>query len=393
MCHENNIKDASHQKIQPKDKKKDQAEGGKNIKENKTVSTLNDTLEKVFRDVALIDPKENVEGVIKEILRQVRAMKTELTAEEMAQLVFENMQPKSRDYMLAGLLTDIFAKYGEMKTRHTKNMDELSPDISKGVFPYLHNYDDALYKEELYALQVELLKMQRYVKDAGLKIAVIFEGRDAAGKGSTISRFTQNINPRGARVVALPKPTEAQAGQWYFQRYVAQLPSPGEVVFFDRSWYNRAVVEPVMGFCRPEQTQLFLNEVPAFERSLVEHGIHLTKFWLDVSRDEQKRRFKQRRVDPVRRWKLSPVDIASLDRWDDYTAAIEEMFRKTESPVAPWTIIRSDDKRRARLNAIRVFLHSIEYAEKDEEQIGPVDGLIVKSVPEYLRGYRMGPAI
>lgn len=376
-----------------KDKKKDQAEGGKNIKENKTVSTLNDTLEKVFRDVALIDPKENVEGVIKEILRQVRAMKTELTAEEMAQLVFQNMQPKSRDYMLAGLLTDIFAKYGEMKTRHTKNMDELSPDISKGVFPYLHNYDDALYKEELYALQVELLKMQRYVKDAGLKIAVIFEGRDAAGKGSTISRFTQNINPRGARVVALPKPTEAQAGQWYFQRYVAQLPSPGEVVFFDRSWYNRAVVEPVMGFCRPEQTQLFLNEVPAFERSLVEHGIHLTKFWLDVSRDEQKRRFKQRRVDPVRRWKLSPVDIASLDRWDDYTAAIEEMFRKTESPVAPWTIIRSDDKRRARLNAIRVFLHSIEYAEKDEEQIGPVDGLIVKSVPEYLRGYRMGPAI
>ena len=376
-----------------KDKKKDQAEGGKNIKENKTVSTLNDTLEKVFRDVALIDPKENVEGVIKEILRQVRAMKTELTAEEMAQLVFENMQPKSRDYMLAGLLTDIFAKYGEMKTRHTKNMDELSPDISKGVFPYLHNYDDALYKEELYALQVELLKMQRYVKDAGLKIAVIFEGRDAAGKGSTISRFTQNINPRGARVVALPKPTEAQAGQWYFQRYVAQLPSPGEVVFFDRSWYNRAVVEPVMGFCRPEQTQLFLNEVPAFERSLVEHGIQLTKFWLDVSRDEQKRRFKQRRVDPVRRWKLSPVDIASLDRWDDYTAAIEEMFRKTESPVAPWTIIRSDDKRRARLNAIRVFLHSIEYAEKDEEQIGPVDGLIVKSVPEYLRGYRMGPAI
>lgn len=376
-----------------KDKKKDQAEGGKNIKENKTVSTLNDTLEKVFRDVALIDPKENVEGVIKEILRQVRAMKTELMAEEMAQLVFENMQPKSRDYMLAGLLTDIFAKYGEMKTRHTKNMDELSPDISKGVFPYLHNYDDALYKEELYALQVELLKMQRYVKDAGLKIAVIFEGRDAAGKGSTISRFTQNINPRGARVVALPKPTEAQAGQWYFQRYVAQLPSPGEVVFFDRSWYNRAVVEPVMGFCRPEQTQLFLNEVPAFERSLVEHGIHLTKFWLDVSRDEQKRRFKQRRVDPVRRWKLSPVDIASLDRWDDYTAAIEEMFRKTESPVAPWTIIRSDDKRRARLNAIRVFLHSIEYAEKDEEQIGPVDGLIVKSVPEYLRGYRMGPVI
>ena len=158
-----------------KDKKKDQAEGGKNAKDNKQAPTLNDTLEKVFRDVALIDPKENVEGVIKEILRQVRAMKTELTAEEMAQLVFENMQPSSRDHMLAGLLTDIFAKYGEMKTRHSRNMDELSPDISKGVFPYLHNYDDALYKEELYALQVELLKMQRYVKDAGLKIAVILK--------------------------------------------------------------------------------------------------------------------------------------------------------------------------------------------------------------------------
>ena len=371
-----------------KDKKKDQAEGGKNAKDNKQAPTLNDTLEKVFRDVALIDPKENVEGVIKEILRQVRAMKTELTAEEMAQLVFENMQPSSRDHMLAGLLTDIFAKYGEMKTRHSRNMDELSPDISKGVFPYLHNYDDALYKEELYALQVELLKMQRYVKDAGLKIAVIFEGRDAAGKGSTISRFTQNINPRGARVVALPKPTDAQAGQWYFQRYVAQLPSPGEVVFFDRSWYNRAVVEPVMGFCRPEQTQLFLNEVPAFERSLVEHGIHLTKFWLDVSRDEQKRRFKQRRVDPIRRWKLSPVDIASLDLWDNYTEAIDHRFRFTESPTAPWTIIRSDDKRRARLNAMRIVLSGIDYEGKDVEAIGQIDGRIVKSVNEYLRRYR-----
>lgn len=374
------------------DKKKNQTEAVKTEK-SETPNTVNDAFEKIFRDVALIDPKEDVKGVIKEIVRQVRALKTTLSAEEMAQLVCENMLVGSREQMLKGLLTEIFNKEAKARRQHSAGMDELAADAQKGAFPYLHNYDDDLYKEELYALQVELLKMQRYVKESGLKIAVIFEGRDAAGKGSTIARFTQNINPRGARIVALPKPTDAQLGQWYFQRYVAQLPSPGEIVFFDRSWYNRAVVEPVMGFCRPEQTQLFLSEVPSFERSLVDHGIHLTKFWLDVSRDEQKRRFKQRRVDPVRRWKLSPVDIASLDRWDDYTAAIEEMFRKTESPVAPWTIIRSDDKRRARLNAIRVFLHSIEYDEKDEEQIGPVDGLIVKSVPEYLRGYRMGPGM
>lgn len=378
------------------DKKKDRAEEEKQAaggKAPKTETNFNDTLEKVFRDVALIDPKENIDCVIKEIVHQVRAMKTSLTAEEMADLVFENMQPKSRDHMLAGLLADIFEKQAKLRSRNARNMEELDPDYNKGAFPYLHNYDDAMYKEELYALQVELLKLQHFVKEKGLKVAVIFEGRDAAGKGGTIARFTQNINPRGARIVALPKPTEAETGQWYFQRYVAHLPSPGEIVFFDRSWYNRAVVEPVMGFCKPEQTKLFLSEVPAFERSLVEHGIHLTKFWLDVSRDEQKRRFKQRRVDPVRRWKLSPVDIASLDRWDDYTAAIEQMFRTTETPQAPWTIIRNDDKRRARLNAIRVFLHSIEYAEKDEEQIGSVDGLIVKSVPEYLRGYRMGAGV
>ena len=360
-----------------KDKKKDQAEGGKNIKENKTVSTLNDTLEKVFRDVALIDPKENVEGVIKEILRQVRAMKTELTAEEMAQLVFENMQPKSRDYMLAGLLTDIFAKYGEMKTRHTKNMDELSPDISKGVFPYLHNYDDALYKEELYALQVELLKMQRYVKDAGLKIAVIFEGRDAAGKGSTISRFTQNINPRGARVVALPKPTEAQAGQWYFQRYVTHLPTKGEMVFFDRSWYNRAGVERVMKFCTDAEYYEFMREVPGFERNLVRSGTYVIKFWFSVSQKEQQRRFRERQVSPLKRWKLSPIDLASLDKWDDYTRAKEAMFFGTDTPEAPWTVIKSDDKKRARLNAMRYVLHLIPYAERDLKAIGPIDPLIV----------------
>lgn len=360
----------------------------KSVKKN-AATTLNETLEEVFRDVVLIDPKEDIGGVVEDIVRRVRAFTVNLSAEEMAELVIESILPQTRERMLAGLLAGAFQKQAKLRSRNAKTMDELAPQASEGAFPYLHNYDDDLYKEELYVLQVELLKLQRHVKENGLKVAVVFEGRDAAGKGGTIARFMQNINPRGARIVALPKPTEAEAGQWYFQRYAAQLPSPGEMVFFDRSWYNRAVVEPVMGFCRAEQTELFLNEVPAFEHSLVEHGVHLTKFWLDVSREEQKRRFKQRRVDPLRRWKLSPVDIASLDLWDDYTAAIERMFRKTESPVAPWTIIRSDDKRRARLNAIRVFLHGIEYAEKDEEQIGPVDGLIVKSVSEYLRGYRV----
>ena len=352
------------------------------------VVNLNDTLEKVFQNVALIDRKESISLVMEELGREVRAVKTEMSAEEMAQYVLGSMQPQSREFLLEGLMASIFQKKAKLRSQSMNKVDELAPGAYEGAYPYVHNYDDALYKEELYGLQVELLKLQRHVKETGMKLVVLFEGRDAAGKGGTIGRFTENINPRGARVVALPKPSEAQAGQWYFQRYAEQLPSPGEIVFFDRSWYNRAVVEPVMGFCTPRQTNLFLNEVPGFERSLVEHGIHLTKFWLDVSREEQKRRFKQRRVDPVRRWKLSPVDIASLDKWDEYTVAIEQMFRKTESPDAPWTIIRSDDKRRARLNAIRVFLHSIEYAEKDEEQIGAVDGLIVKSVPEYLRGYR-----
>lgn len=362
------------------DKKKE----GRNV----VAETFNDTLEEVFRNVALIDTKENVPAIMDDLISKVRALKDNRSCEELARLVLSNMQPKSREYILEGLVADIFAKKAKRSSDCLKEMDELNPRASEGEFPYLHNYDEELYEEELYALQVELLKLQNHVKATGMKVAIIFEGRDAAGKGGSILRFIKNINPRGARIVALPKPSEAEKGQWYFQRYVAQLPSPGEMVFFDRSWYNRAVVEPVMGFCTPEQSDLFLTEVPTFERSLTEHGIHLTKFWLDVSLEEQKRRFKQRRVDPIRRWKLSPVDIASLEKWDEYTAAIEKMFRKTESPAAPWTVIRSDDKRRARLNAIRVFLHSIEYAEKDEEQIGEVDGRIVKSVPEYLRGYR-----
>ena len=307
--------------------------------------------------------------------------------------ILKGEAPADRIRLLRLLLRQERLNYAATSSRVDNPDDILVKDWRTGVYPYKNRLNRKTYEKEKFALQVELLKLQAWVKETGQRVVILFEGRDAAGKGGTIKRFMEHMNPRGARVVALEKPNERELGQWYFQRYVEHLPTRGEMVLFDRSWYNRAVVEPVMGFCRPEQTQLFLNEVPAFERSLVEHGIHLTKFWLDVSRDEQKRRFKQRRVDPVRRWKLSPVDIASLDRWDDYTAAIEEMFRTTESPVAPWTIIRSDDKRRARLNAIRVFLHSIEYAEKDEEQIGPVDGLIVKSVPEYLRGYRMGPAI
>ena len=349
------------------------------------VVNLNDTLEKVFQNVALIDRKESISLVMEELVREVRAVKTEMSAEEMAQYVLGSMQPQSREFLLEGLMASIFQKKAKLRSQSMNKVDELAPGAYEGAYPYVHNYDDALYKEELYGLQVELLKLQRHVKETGMKLVVLFEGRDAAGKGGTIGRFTENINPRGARVVALPKPSEAQAGQWYFQRYAEQLPSPGEIVFFDRSWYNRAVVEPVMGFCTKEQTELFLREVLNFEKSLVDNGIQLFKFWLDVGRKEQKRRFKQRKIDPLRRWKLSPVDLASLDKWDEYTAAIERMFRTTEAPYAPWTIIRSDDKRRARLNAIRVVLNDSDYGEKRADFVERIDGRIVLSVPEYLR--------
>lgn len=244
-------------------------------------------------------------------------------------------------------------------------------------YPYKERMRRSEYEREKKKLQIELLKVQSWVKDSGQKVVGLFEGRDAAGKGGTIKRYMEHLNPRGARVVALDKPTETERGQWYFQRYVANLPTNGEIVFFDRSWYNRAGVERVMGFCDPHEYLLFMRQAPEFERMLVASGIHLFKFWFSVSREEQLRRFVSRHSDPLKHWKLSPVDVQSLDRWDDYTEAKNAMFFHTHTGDAPWTIIKSDDKKRARLNCIRYFLLHLDYPDKDLKAIGKLDTLLV----------------
>jgi polyphosphate kinase 2 len=226
-------------------------------------------------------------------------------------------------------------------------------------------------------LQVELVKLQNWVKSIGEHIVIVFEGRDAAGKGGTIKRFTEHLNPRGATVVALAKPTEREQTQWYFQRYVPHLPGAGEIVMFDRSWYNRAGVERALGFCTDEEYWEFMREAPEFERMLVRSGLHLTKFWFSVTRSEQRTRFIIRRVDPVRQWKLSPIDIESLDKWDAYTDAKEAMFHYTETQWAPWTVVKSNDKKRARLEAIKHVLRKFDYDGKNEEVIGEPDKMLI----------------
>ncbi len=251
--------------------------------------------------------------------------------------------------------------------------------IISSTYPYPKRMKTEDYEAEVELLEVELVKMQAWVKEVGERIVMLFEGRDAAGKGGTIKRFTENLNPRGARVVALTKPSDGERGQWYFQRYTEQLPTAGEIVFFDRSWYNRAGVEHVMGFCSPHQYLEFMRQAPEFERMLVRSGIHLFKFWFSVSRAEQLRRFLGRASDPLKQWKLSPMDVESLGRWDAYTKAKEDMLFYTDTADAPWTIVRSDDKNRARLHAMRHILHSIPYAGKDEEVVQPPDPLIVGS--------------
>ncbi|MFI6149731.1 polyphosphate kinase 2 [Streptomyces sp. NPDC051109] len=244
-------------------------------------------------------------------------------------------------------------------------------------YPYDRKIRRAEYERAKRILQIELLKLQRWVKDTGARVVVICEGRDAAGKGGTIQRFTERLNPRGARIVALDKPDQREAGQWYFQRYIAHLPNRGEIVFFDRSWYNRAGVEKVMGFCTEEECRRFLRQCPTFEAMLVEDGLLLIKFWFSVSRAEQRTRFAIRQVDPVRQWKLSPTDLASLDLWDAYTTAKVDMFRATDTAQAPWTVVKSNDKRRARLEALRSLLWQIDYTSKDENAVARPDPLIV----------------
>ena len=250
-------------------------------------------------------------------------------------------------------------------------------DTWREEYPYAERMSREYYDHHKRLLQIELVKLQNWVKDTGQRIVIVFEGRDAAGKGGTIKRFTEHLNPRGARVVALEKPSERQRTQWYFQRYVTHLPSAGEIVMFDRSWYNRAGVERVMGFCTPEEYLEFMREAPEFERMLVHSGLNLTKFWFSVTRSEQRTRFVIRQVDPVRQWKLSPMDIQSLDKWDEYTEAKEAMFFYTDTADAPWTVVKSNDKKRARLEAIRHVLERFDYEGKDEEIVGKPDGKII----------------
>ena len=255
--------------------------------------------------------------------------------------------------------------------------DNIRRAFETGDYPYSTKVGEKIYLERVKPLQAELVKAQNWIKDSGEKVLVLFEGRDAAGKGGTIKRFKEHMNPRGARIVALEKPSEKERTQWYFQRYLANLPSGGEVAFFDRSWYNRAGVERVMGFCNATEYLEFMRQCPEIERMIVRSGIRLFKYWFSVTREEQRRRFLAREHDPLKQWKLSPIDLASLDKWEDYTRAKEAMFFHTDTADSPWTVIKSDDKKRARLNAMRYVLHALPYKDKDVARIGEVDDLLV----------------
>ncbi len=275
-----------------------------------------------------------------------------------------------------------------------------SPDVSERpetiervfrerVYPYKDKMPRRQYNREKALLQVELLKVQRWVRSSGAKVVVIFEGRDAAGKGGTIKRFMEHLNPRGARVVALDKPSDVERGQWYFQRYVNHLPTAGEMVLFDRSWYNRAGVERVMGFCTGQEYLEFLRQCPEVERMLVNSGIRLFKFWFSVSQEEQAHRFDRRKTDPLKQWKISPIDLASLNKWDEYTHAKEAMFFYTDTADAPWTVIKSDDKKRARVAAMQHFLSRLPYPDKDQSVVtgpdpviaGPATSVVSRDAP------------
>ena len=264
--------------------------------------------------------------------------------------------------------------------------DLIRQTFENGEYPYEGRIDRKYYEREKAKLQAELLKVQKWVKETGQRFVLLFEGRDAAGKGGTIKRFMEHLNPREARVVALGTPTTKEKGQWFFQRYVEHLPTAGEMVFYDRSWYNRAGVERVMGFCTPNEYLEFMRQAPEFERMLVRSGTRLYKFWFSVTRDEQRRRFDSRKDDPLKQWKLSPIDLASLDKWDDYTEAKEAMFFYTDTADAPWTIVKSNDKKRARLEAMRHFLHSLEYPDKDHSLVFAPDPLIVGHASQVIHG-------
>ncbi len=256
--------------------------------------------------------------------------------------------------------------------------------FESGRYPYARLMGRVAYETEKAKLQAELLKVQIWAQETGQKFVILMEGRDAAGKGGTIKRFMEHLNPRYARICALTKPSDVEKGQWFFQRYLAHLPTAGEMVFYDRSWYNRAGVERVMGFCTPSEYLEFMRQAPELERMLVRSGIRLHKYWFSVTREEQRARFAARETDPLKMWKLSPIDKASLDRWDDYTEAKEAMFFYTDTADAPWAIVKSNDKKRARLNCMRHFLQTLDYPNKDAEAVGTPDPLIVGRAAQIL---------
>ena len=260
--------------------------------------------------------------------------------------------------------------------------DEVMKWNADGRYPYRKKMKLLNYEQNKHELQIELLKAQSWIKDTKQRVVILFEGRDAAGKGGTIKRFTEHLNPRGTRVVALEKPNARERNQWYFQRYIRHLPTKGEIVMFDRSWYNRAGVEKVMGFCTDNEHLEYLRQAPDLERMLVNSGITLFKYWFSVSREEQFRRFKSRHTDPLKQWKLSPVDMASLGHWADYTHAKEVMFFHTDTRDAPWTVVRSDDKKRGRINCMRHFLSMLDYPNRDDDVVNKTDPLIVGSVEQ-----------
>ncbi len=303
--------------------------------------------------------------------------------------MLEGASPDDRAMLRQALLAGTAQEAAPIGKGHPD--DELAADWRDGGYPYRHLMRRSTYEAQKYQLQVELLKLQAWVKETGQRVVILFEGRDAAGKGGAIKRFMEHLNPRGARVVALEKPSDVERGQWYFQRYIQHLPTAGEIALFDRSWYNRAGVERVMGFCSDAEYHEFMRQAPEFERHLVRSGVHLIKFWFSVSRAEQRRRFKEREVHPLKQWKLSPVDLASLDKWEDYTRAKESMFFDTDTADAPWTVIKSDCKKRARLNAMRYVLHKLPYANKAADTIGKLDPLIVgRAHVVYERGEKSG---
>ncbi|MBN9061053.1 MAG: polyphosphate kinase 2 [Rhizobiales bacterium 65-9] len=259
-----------------------------------------------------------------------------------------------------------------------------SQSFRSGGYPYEEKMDDDRYEKELLGLQIELVKLHNWIRDSGERLVILFEGRDGAGKGGAIKRFTEHLNPRVARVVALAKPTDVEKGQWYFQRYIAELPTRGEITLFDRSWYNRAGVERVMGFCTEAETDRFLAEAPDIEKMLVKNGVRLIKLFFSVGREMQLKRLHQRYHDPLKRWKLSPIDFAAPDKWDDYSNAFDAMLHATDTKNARWTIILANDKRRTRLNAIRHVLWTIPYPGRDESRIGDIDPRIVLSGRQFL---------